>query len=210
MVHGLGVRGIHSDSHTNIIVTNAKLQARTRTGKACTTVIVMPEWAEAHTPTPPPNSPAPPMARIWADPQRPRQTSSMRSSLLHPRGLARAVNADPGATPHLCLIQMNCNISSFEAPQNSMTRVTGKGYSRGRARNQYSLNTVSSVFRNHSAISFNWKGRSSSSRSRLSNSVISPAVLGFLIGFNARKTWSLRGRLESGIFFIAGSTVSKN
>jgi hypothetical protein len=143
--------------------------------------------AEAHTPTPPPNSPAPPMARIWADPQRPRQTSSMRSSLLHPRGLARAVNADPGATPHLCLIQMNCNISSFEAPQNSMTRVTGKGYSRGRARNQYSLNTVSSVFRNHSAISFNWKGRSSSSRSRLSNSVISPAVLGFLIGFNARK-----------------------
>src|SRR5580704_11402820 len=59
MVHGLGVRGIHSDSHTNIIVTNAKLQARTRTGKACTTVILMPEWAEAHTPTPPANSPAP-------------------------------------------------------------------------------------------------------------------------------------------------------
>jgi hypothetical protein len=104
----------------------------------------------------------------FGPPQRPRQTSPMRSSLLHPRGLARALNADPGATPHLCLIQMNCNISSFEAPQNSMTRVTGKGYFRGRARNQYSVNTVSSVSRNHSAISFNWKGRSSSSRSRLS------------------------------------------
>jgi hypothetical protein len=34
MVHGLGVRGIHSDSHTNIIVTNAKLQARIRTGQS--------------------------------------------------------------------------------------------------------------------------------------------------------------------------------
>jgi hypothetical protein len=47
MVHGLGVRSIHSDSHTNIIVTNAKLQARTRTGKACTTVILMPEWGRS-------------------------------------------------------------------------------------------------------------------------------------------------------------------
>jgi hypothetical protein len=64
-----------------------------------------------------------------------------------------AVNADPGATPHLYLIQMNCNISSYEAPQNSVTRVTGKGYFRGPARNQYSVNSVSSVSRNYSAIS---------------------------------------------------------
>ena len=44
----------------------------------------------------------------------------------------------------------------------------------------------------------------------LSNSVISPAVLGFLILFNARKMCSLRRRLEFGIFFIASSTVSKS
>ncbi len=40
--------------------------------------------------------------------------------------------------------------------------------------------------------------------------MISPAVLGFLISFNARKTCSLRRRLEFGIFFIAASTVPKN
>ena len=40
------------------------------------------------------------------------------------------------------------------------------------------------LFRNQSATSFAWKGRSSSSRSRLSNSVIPSAVLGFLILFN--------------------------
>jgi len=46
---------------------------------------------------------------------------------------------------------------------------------------------------------------------RLSNSVISPAVLGFLILFNARKMCSLRRRLEFGtFFFISGSTISKN
>ena len=75
-------------------------------------------------------------------------------------------------------------------------------------------NTVSRLclrlFRNHSATSFAWKGRSSRSRSRLSNSVISTAVLGFLILFNARKMCSLRLRLEFGIFFIAGCTVSMN
>jgi hypothetical protein len=45
-----------------------------------------------------------------------------------------------------------------------------------------------------------------------SNSVISPAVLGFLILFNARKVCSLRRRPEFGIFFIfvAGSTALKN
>ncbi|MGA9863640.1 MAG: reverse transcriptase-like protein [Terriglobales bacterium] len=44
----------------------------------------------------------------------------------------------------------------------------------------------------------------------MSNSVISPAVLGFLIWFNARKMCSPRRRFEFGIFFIAGSTVAKN
>jgi len=77
-------------------------------------------------------------------------------------------------------------------------------YFRGRALDQYSVNAVSSVFRNHSATSFAWKGLSSRSRSRLSNSVISPAVLGLLILFNARTMCSLRRRLEFGIFFIAG------
>jgi hypothetical protein len=45
----------------------------------------------------------------------------------------------------------------------------------------------------------------------LSNSVISPAVVGFLTLFNARKMCSLRRRLEFGIFFIfiAGSTASE-
>ena len=76
-------------------------------------------------------------------------------------------------------------------------------YFRGRALDQYSVNAVSSVFRNHSATSFAWKGLSSRSRSRLSNSVISPAVLGLLILFNARTMCSLRRRLEFGIFFIA-------
>ena len=83
-------------------------------------------------------------------------------------------------------------------------------YFRGRALDQYSVNAVSSVFRNHSATSFAWKGRSSRSRSRFSNSAISPAVLGFLILFNAREMWSLRRRLEFGIFFIASFTVSRN
>src|ERR1035441_5530150 len=67
-------------------------------------------------------------------------------------------------------------------------------YFRGRALDQYSVNAVSSVFRNHSATSFAWKGLSSRSRSRLSNSVISPAVLGFLILFNARKITELLNR----------------
>jgi hypothetical protein len=39
--------------------------------------------------------------------------------------------------------------------------------------------------------------------------VISAAVLGFLISFNARKTCSLSRRLEFEIFFIAASIVSK-
>jgi hypothetical protein len=39
--------------------------------------------------------------------------------------------------------------------------------------------------------------------------VISPAVLGFLISFNARNMCSLRRQLEFGIFLIAASTVSK-
>jgi hypothetical protein len=83
-------------------------------------------------------------------------------------------------------------------------------YFRGRVLDQYSVNAASSVFRNHSPTSLAWTERSPGSRSRLSNSVISPAVLGFLILFNARKMCSLRRRLEFGIFFIAGSTVSKN
>jgi hypothetical protein len=58
---------------------------------------------------------------------------------------------------------------------------------RGRALDQYSVSAVSSDFRNHLATSSSWKGRSPHSRSRLSNSVISPAVLGFLILFTAFK-----------------------
>ncbi len=58
---------------------------------------------------------------------------------------------------------------------------------------------MSPVFRNRSATSFVWKGRSSGSRSRLSNSVISSDVLGFLILFNARAMCSSRRRLEFGI-----------
>ena len=100
--------------------------------------------------------------------------------------------------------------AGYESPQNSGTRDIPKGYFRGRVLDQYSVNAVSSVLRNHSATSFAWKGRSSRSKSRLSNSVISPAVLGFLILFNARTMCSLRQRLELGIFFIAASTVSKN
>ena len=86
----------------------------------------------------------------------------------------------------------------------------GAPYFRGRALDQYSVKVVSSVLRNHSATSLAWKGLSSRSRSRLTNSVISPAVLGFLILFNAREMWSLRRRLEFGSFFIVGFTVSRN
>jgi hypothetical protein len=68
---------------------------------------------------------------------------------------------------------------------------------------------VSPVFRNRSATSFVWKGRSSISRSRLSNSVISSAVLGFLILFNAREMCSSRRRGEFGIFRIAGPSSRK-
>src|SRR5208282_5438894 len=79
-----------------------------------------------------------------------------------------------------------------------------------RALDQYRVNAVSPVFRNHSATSFVWKGRSSISRSRLSNSVISSAVLGFLIWFNAREMCSSRRRLEFGIFRISGFPFLKN
>jgi hypothetical protein len=75
-------------------------------------------------------------------------------------------------------------------------------YFRGRVLDQYSVNAVSSLFRSHSAMSLSWKARSPCSRSRLSNSVISPAVLGFLILFNAREMCSPRRRFEFGIFFI--------
>ena len=61
---------------------------------------------------------------------------------------------------------------------------------------------MSSVVRSHSATSPSWKGRSPRSSSRLSNSVISPAVLGFLILFNAREMCSLRSRFELGVPFI--------
>jgi hypothetical protein len=69
---------------------------------------------------------------------------------------------------------------------------------------------MSSLFCNHSATSFAWKGRSPRSRLRFSNSAISPAVLGFLISFSARKMCSLRRRLEFGIFLIAASPVPNN
>jgi len=63
------------------------------------------------------------------------------------------------------------------------------------------------VFRNHSATSFAWKGRSARSRSRFSNSVISLAVLGLLILFNARKMCSLKRRLEFETFFIGTERI---
>jgi hypothetical protein len=84
-----------------------------------------------------------------------------------------------------------------------------KGYLRGRVLDQYSVKAVSAVFRNHSATSFVWKGGSSSSRSRLSNSVISSAVLGFLILFNAREMRSSKRRREFEIFRITGFQLSK-
>lgn len=65
------------------------------------------------------------------------------------------------------------------------------------------------VFRNDSATSFVWKGRSSGSRSRLSNSVISSAVLGLLILFSARERCSSKRRLEFGICPISGSSSRK-
>jgi len=80
-------------------------------------------------------------------------------------------------------------------------------YFRGRAFDQYNVNVVSSAFRNHSATSFAWKGRSHGSRSRLSKSVISSAVLGFLILFNARNMCSLRRRLEFSTFFIGTERI---
>ncbi len=61
-------------------------------------------------------------------------------------------------------------------------------YLRGRVSSQYKLSTFSPVLRNQVATSFASKGRSPGPRSRLSDSVISSAVLGLLILFNARRT----------------------
>jgi hypothetical protein len=71
------------------------------------------------------------------------------------------------------------------------------------------VKVVFPVFRNHSATSFVWKGWSSSSRSRLSNSVISSAVLGFLILFNAREMCSSRRQREFGLLRISASSYRK-
>jgi hypothetical protein len=81
-------------------------------------------------------------------------------------------------------------------------------YFRGRAFDQHSVNEVSSLFRKHSATSFCRKGRSPCSRSRLCNPVITPAVLGFLILFNARKMCSLTRRSEFGAFFLGKGEFS--
>jgi len=105
------------------------------------------------------------------------------------------------------LFQIRCLDGAELHAQKCSRSSSASSYFRGRDLDQYRVSAVSSVFRNHSATSFVWKGRSSTSRSRLSNSVISPAVLGFLILFNARKMCSLRRLLDFGIFFIAGSTV---
>jgi hypothetical protein len=82
-------------------------------------------------------------------------------------------------------------------------------YFRGRAFDQYSVDAVSSAFCNQSATSFSWKGRSSWSRSPFSNSVISPAVLGFLILFNTREMCSLRRRFEFGVIFMREGEFSR-
>ena|SRR5208282_124039 len=77
-----------------------------------------------------------------------------------------------------------------------------EGYLRTRALDQYRVNTAFWLFCNRSATSSVSKGRSSESNSRLTNSVISSAVLGFLIVFSAREMCASRRRLELGICLI--------
>lgn len=87
--------------------------------------------------------------------------------------------------------------------------VTSKGYLRGRVLSQNIFRTPSE-FCNHVATCFTWNGQSPGPRSRLSNSVISSAVLGFLILFNARIMWSSRRRLEfEGLWRISSDQVGK-
>jgi hypothetical protein len=86
--------------------------------------------------------------------------------------------------------------SSEKAPdgQVGLAFRINRDYRRGRVPNQYKLRTLSSAFRNQRATSFDRKGGSPGSRSRFSSSVISCAVLGFLILFNARRRCSSRQR----------------
>lgn len=79
---------------------------------------------------------------------------------------------------------------------------TGGDYLRTRVLDQYKVNTAFWLFCNRSATSLVSKGRSSESSSRLSNSVISSAVLGLLIVFSAREMCTSRRRLELGICLI--------
>src|ERR1019366_2933591 len=90
-----------------------------------------------------------------------------------------------------------------------LTLRVGEGYLRTRVLDQYRVNIASWLFCNRSATSFVWKGRSSESSSRLSNSVISSAVLGFLIVFSAREMCASRRRLEFGICLIPASSSRK-
>ncbi len=71
-------------------------------------------------------------------------------------------------------------------------------YLRGRLSSQCKLNTVPGASLSQAATSFAWKGRSPGARSRFSSSVISPAVLGFLILFNARSMCSSSRRSALG------------
>jgi hypothetical protein len=134
--------------------------------------------AEARTPTSPPNSPAPPRDSDLG------RSSTAATNVTYAVVVVRStwsstctVNADPGATPHLGVIQMNCNHQQL----------------RSATKQHDPCHWERLLFADEPVTK------------RFSSSVMSPAVLGFLIWFNARKTWSLRRRLESGIFFIAGS-----
>ena len=85
---------------------------------------------------------------------------------------------------------------------------TRKDYLRTRPLDQYRVNTAFGLFCNHSVTSSVWKGRSPASSSRLSNSAISSAVLGFLISFNTREMCASR-RLDFEICLIPASSSRK-
>lgn len=112
-----------------------------------------------------------------------------------------------------CTVQTEDGLSAYYSQKPSQRSAgpdekTRKGYLRGRVLSQYKLNAVSDAFRNQVDTSLTWKGGSPGSRSRLSTSVISSAVLGFLILFNARLICASR-RFAFGTWLIRGTRVGK-
>jgi hypothetical protein len=83
-------------------------------------------------------------------------------------------------------------------------------YFRGRAFDQHGVNEVSSVFRKHSATSFCWKRQAPLLKVTIVTPVITPAVLGFLILFNARKMCSLTRRSEFGASSLGKENFRRN